>query len=81
MQFLLLGLMGLYVGTTRCNMCMLKFSVTHNAQNPLNEIDIWPVDCPDTIEGIYELIEELKYGDIHQRIRNGKWYMITIDPT
>ena len=68
----------LYVGTTRCNMCMLKFSVTHNAQNPLSEIDIWPVDCPDTIEGIYELDRRAQIW--RYRPENKEWKMVYRSP-
>ena len=45
----------LYVGTTRCNLCMLKFSIAHNSASSLDQLHVWPVDCPDTIEGIYNL--------------------------
>lgn len=44
----------LYVGTTRSNLCMLKLSLNHQCGN-LNQLNAWPVECPTTVEGIYEL--------------------------
>ncbi|MHA6326664.1 hypothetical protein [Roseivivax sp. CAU 1753] len=41
----------LYLGTTRSNMCMLRFQSAF-AKLPLT---IWPVDCPDTMDGLYKL--------------------------
>lgn len=41
----------LYLGTTRSNMCMLRF------QEAFKELPlaIWPVDCPTTRDGLYQL--------------------------
>ena len=41
----------LYVGTTRSNFCMLKL------QKFVEEwkLAIWPVDCPDDVDGLYKL--------------------------
>ncbi|MDP3340265.1 hypothetical protein [Frigidibacter sp.] len=41
----------LYLGTTRSNMCMLKF------QSAFTEVplEVWPVDCPDTRDQLYQL--------------------------
>jgi hypothetical protein len=44
----------LYVGTTRSNLCMLKLSLTHLCGD-LSQLSAWPVECPATVEGIYEL--------------------------
>ncbi|MBL4812912.1 MAG: hypothetical protein JKX69_11290 [Rhodobacteraceae bacterium] len=41
----------IYMGTTRSNMCMLRFQSSY-AGIPL---EIWPVDCPDTMDGLYKL--------------------------
>jgi len=41
----------LYMGITRSNMCMLKLqSAFANT-----ELSVWPVECPDTLEGLYRL--------------------------
>lgn len=41
----------LYLGTTRSNMCMLKLQ---SAFAQL-EMSIWPVECPDTLDGLYQI--------------------------
>ena len=41
----------LYLGTTRSNMCMLRLQSSY-ATMPLQ---IWPVECPDTMDGLYQL--------------------------
>lgn len=41
----------LYVGTTRSNLCMLRVQSSY-ADTPLK---VWPVDCPDTMDGLYKL--------------------------
>lgn len=40
-----------YLGTTRSNMCMLRFQSAY-AQLPLA---VWPVECPETMDGLYRL--------------------------
>jgi hypothetical protein len=44
----------LYVGTTRSNLCMLKWT-TQMLTGGLSNLEIWPVDCPDTLDGLYKL--------------------------
>lgn len=68
----------LYVGTTRCNMCMLKFSVSHNSQTAINEMKIWPVECPDTLEGIYELDRRAQIWRYKPEIN--EWKMVYRSP-
>ncbi len=41
----------LYLGTTRCNLCMLKLQSAFEGL-PLS---VWPVECPDSIDGLYRL--------------------------
>jgi hypothetical protein len=41
----------LYLGTTRSNLCMLRVQSAYRAL----PLEIWPVECPETTEGLYEL--------------------------
>ncbi|MGZ9809209.1 hypothetical protein ACXN5S_01975 [Pseudoroseicyclus sp. H15] len=41
----------LYLGTTRSNMCMLKMQSSYSGM----PLEVWPVDCPDTMDGLYKL--------------------------
>lgn len=41
----------LYFGTTRSNMCMLRFQSAFQ-KLPLQ---VWPVDCPETLDGLYQI--------------------------
>ena len=66
------------MGTTRCNMCMLKFSVSHNSQTALEEMKIWPVECPDTIEGIYELDRRAQIWRYRPELK--EWKMVYRSP-
>lgn len=44
----------LYVGTTRSNFCMLKLSMQMLSVD-LDKLAIWPVDCPATLDELYQL--------------------------
>lgn len=41
----------IYLGTTRSNLCMLRVQSAY-IETPL---EVWPVDCPDTMDGLYKL--------------------------
>lgn len=41
----------LYLGTTRSNLCMLRVQTSY-MDTPF---DVWPVDCPTTMDGLYTL--------------------------
>lgn len=41
----------LYLGTTRSNLCMLRFQSAFKAL----PLEVWPVECPETLDGLYEL--------------------------
>jgi len=60
----------LFLGTTRSNLCMLRVQSSY-VDTPLR---VWPVDCPTTLEGLYEL-------DRHSQIwaydpKDGSWEMV-----
>ncbi len=42
----------LYVGTTRANFCLVKL---HQGICQAWDLEVWPVECPDDLEGIYAL--------------------------
>ena len=41
----------LYLGTTRSNMCMLRMQSSYQGL----PLEIWPVECPETMDGLYRL--------------------------
>ena len=41
----------LYAGTTRSNLCLIKLQTFADEWN----LATWPVECPDDIEGLYQL--------------------------
>ena len=61
----------IYVGTTRSNLCMLRHQTAY-VEIPL---EIWPVDCPETRDGLYDTVDRRSQIWCHDPA-DGSWEMV-----
>jgi hypothetical protein len=64
----------LYLGTTRSNLCMLRVQTAY-VETPL---EVWPVDCPTTMDGLYTLDRRSQIWCFDPR--DGSWEMLLQSP-